>query len=174
MMILGWLFFSVATGMFASLHRNRSGIGWFFVALFFTPLVAFVLLAILHPAAPTIAATPTPTPANDEPGYPVAPVLAREPVQMHKDTYAAGILLAAVVLVMLVFATGVYAQQQVVRDASGRTVGTITQSGNQTTFRDASGRTSGTAVTNTEGTTVFRDASGSTTGTISSPPPYRR
>ena len=48
-MFIGWLFFSVAAAMFAHIRRNRNGAGWFFVALLFTPLVAFVLLAILRP-----------------------------------------------------------------------------------------------------------------------------
>lgn len=49
MLVLGWLFFSVAAGMFAHNRRNRSGFGWFVVAVIFSPLVAFVLLAILQP-----------------------------------------------------------------------------------------------------------------------------
>jgi hypothetical protein len=57
MMVLGWLFFSIAAGMFAHIRRNRNGIGWFFVAIFFTPLVAFVLLAILQ--VKEISAAPT-------------------------------------------------------------------------------------------------------------------
>jgi hypothetical protein len=48
MLFFGWLFFCVAAAMFAVQRRNRSGIGWFFVAFFFSPLVAFVLLAILR------------------------------------------------------------------------------------------------------------------------------
>lgn len=45
-----WLFLSVAAGMFAAIHRNRNGVGWFFVAIIFSPLVAFVLLLILQPS----------------------------------------------------------------------------------------------------------------------------
>lgn len=52
MFYLGWLFFSVAAGMFAEFHRKRNGVGWFFVALVFSPLVAFVLVAILPEKAP--------------------------------------------------------------------------------------------------------------------------
>jgi hypothetical protein len=48
-MFLGWIFFCVAAAMFAHIHRNRNGPGWFFIAFFFSPLVAFVLLAILKP-----------------------------------------------------------------------------------------------------------------------------
>jgi hypothetical protein len=51
--IIWWLFFCVAAGMFARIRRNRNGCGWFFVAFFFTPLSAFVLLAILTEAPPS-------------------------------------------------------------------------------------------------------------------------
>lgn len=49
MLIFGWLFFSIAAAMFAHIRRNRSSGGWLLVALFFSPLVAFVLLLILQP-----------------------------------------------------------------------------------------------------------------------------
>lgn len=59
------------------------------------------------------------------------------------------------------------AQQQVLRDASGRTIGTVNTDSNGTkTFRDGAGRTTGTATTDSNGTTTLRDASGRTTGTI--------
>jgi len=62
------------------------------------------------------------------------------------------------------------AQQTTIRDASGRTIGTVTTDSNGTkTFRDGSGRTTGTATTDSNGTTTFRDASGRTTGTASQP-----
>ena len=44
---IGWIFFCVVAGMYAHFHRNRSGIGWFFVGFFFTPLVALILLLVL-------------------------------------------------------------------------------------------------------------------------------
>jgi hypothetical protein len=44
---LGWLFFCVVAAMFASIRRDRNPVGWFFVALFFSPLVAFILLLVL-------------------------------------------------------------------------------------------------------------------------------
>lgn len=49
MFIVGWLFFSVAVAMFATMRRYRNGGGWFLIALLFSPLVAFVLLLILQP-----------------------------------------------------------------------------------------------------------------------------
>jgi hypothetical protein len=42
-----WLFFCIATGMFAAIRRNRSGGWWGLWAALFTPLVAFTLVAIL-------------------------------------------------------------------------------------------------------------------------------
>jgi hypothetical protein len=47
--IFCWFFLSVAAGMFADIRRNRNGGGWFFLAILFSPLVAFVLLLILQP-----------------------------------------------------------------------------------------------------------------------------
>lgn len=66
------------------------------------------------------------------------------------------------------------AQQQILRDASGRTTGTATtDSQGTTTFRDASGRTTGSATFSNQGsaggTTTLRDAGGHVTGTVSTP-----
>ena len=66
------------------------------------------------------------------------------------------------------------AQQQTLRDASGRTIGTATtDSQGTTTFRDASGRNTGSATHSDQGsaggTTTLRDSSGRTTGTVSTP-----
>ena len=60
-----------------------------------------------------------------------------------------------------------HAQQQTFRDASGRTLGTASRSGNTTIFRDDRGRTTGTATIDSQGTTIFRDSQGRTTGTTS-------
>jgi hypothetical protein len=60
--------------------------------------------------------------------------------------------------------------QQVIRDASGRAIGTAaTDSQGTTTFRDAGGRTTGTASPSSNGTTTFRDSSGRTTGSTTAP-----
>jgi YD repeat-containing protein len=73
-------------------------------------------------------------------------------------------------LVVLAASLPAQAQQTTIRDASGRTIGTVTTDSNGTkTFRDGSGRTTGTATTDSNGTTTFRDASGRTTGTASQP-----
>jgi hypothetical protein len=66
------------------------------------------------------------------------------------------------------------AQQTIVRDAGGRTIGTAsTDSQGTTTFRDSRGSTTGTATHSDQGsagsTTTFRDAGGRTTGSASTP-----
>jgi hypothetical protein len=62
MYVAGWIFFCVAAGMFAHIRRNRSGANWFLVALVFSPLVAFVLLAILKEGPPRVRLVDTMTP----------------------------------------------------------------------------------------------------------------
>ena len=52
--VAGWIFFCVAAGMLAHIRRNRYGAEWFLVALVFSPLVAFVLLAILKEGPPRL------------------------------------------------------------------------------------------------------------------------
>jgi hypothetical protein len=44
-----WLAFSVLVGLFASIRRGRSGVGWFFIAAVISPLIAGLLLLILLP-----------------------------------------------------------------------------------------------------------------------------
>jgi YD repeat-containing protein len=51
--------------------------------------------------------------------------------------------------------------QQIIRDKSGRTIGTITTSGTVSTIRDAAGRTKGTYDSKSDKT---RDAAGRTVG----------
>jgi hypothetical protein len=45
--ILAWTLLSVAVGMFASIRRDRSGLGWFVLALIVSPLLAGIFVAIL-------------------------------------------------------------------------------------------------------------------------------
>ena len=90
-------------------------------------------------------------------------------------------LIAAMVAVAGVVAMLAIARAQqysipdtVVRDAQGRTTGTIaTDSAGNQTFRDASGVTTGTASHSFGGSagnvTTFRDAQGRTTGTLTRP-----
>jgi hypothetical protein len=52
-LIILWLFLCIAAGMFAEIRRDRNGVGWAVVAFFFSPLVAFILLAILKPKPPS-------------------------------------------------------------------------------------------------------------------------
>jgi uncharacterized paraquat-inducible protein A len=50
--VVGWLFFSVLVGIFAS-NRGRSGIGWFLLAALFSPLLMFLLVLVLQNNAQT-------------------------------------------------------------------------------------------------------------------------
>ena len=47
-LIIFWLAFAIAVGMFASIRRQRSGLGWFLLALFISPLLAIIFVAILN------------------------------------------------------------------------------------------------------------------------------
>jgi len=71
-------------------------------------------------------------------------------------------------LALVAITSAASAQQQTLRDSSGRTIGTVTtDSQGSMTYRDASGRTMGTASVNGHGTTTFRDAFGRTSGSVS-------
>jgi hypothetical protein len=70
----------------------------------------------------------------------------------------------------LAMVTAASAQQSTTfRDASGRAIGTTTDSNGMKTFRDSMGRTTGTATIDSNGTTTFRDSMGRITGTASTP-----
>jgi len=178
-MVLLWVFFCVAAGLFAVVRRNRNGIGWFFVAFFFSPVVAFVLLLILLPADPLKLAGKEQreirraTRVGEE-----AAQAAREAAQTsrvidHQTVTVGsvpvwlGVIVVALLFATLIGLTAVRAQQTVIRDAAGRTVGTTTQSGNQTVIRNAGGRTIGTSTDYPGTDTVLRDAGGRTIGTVS-------
>jgi hypothetical protein len=47
--LLYYILLCVAVGMFAGIRRNRNEIGWFFLAILLTPLLAFIFVAILMP-----------------------------------------------------------------------------------------------------------------------------
>jgi hypothetical protein len=52
-----YIVLSIAVGIFASRRRNRSGFGWFVLALIITPLLAFIVCAILRTKPARIAAS---------------------------------------------------------------------------------------------------------------------
>jgi hypothetical protein len=54
---LFWIGLSIAVGMFAEIRRNRSGVGWFLLALLTSPLLAFAFCAILEPIKLTAPAS---------------------------------------------------------------------------------------------------------------------
>jgi hypothetical protein len=48
-----WVWFAVVVGVFADQQRNRNGGLWFFLALVFSPLAIFPMVASLRAAAST-------------------------------------------------------------------------------------------------------------------------
>jgi len=66
---------------------------------------------------------------------------------------------------IIMFSTGINAgEQEIFRDAQGRTIGTASRSNGTVIYRDSQGRTTGTA-TNSNGVVIYRDSQGRTTGT---------
>ena len=57
--VILWIAFSMVTGMFASIRRNRSGFRWFVLALFISSLLAFIFHAILQPKPEQVRLAPT-------------------------------------------------------------------------------------------------------------------
>ena len=45
MWVILWIVFSVLTGIYAS-SKRRSGLGWFFLSLIISPLIAFIIVAV--------------------------------------------------------------------------------------------------------------------------------
>jgi len=78
---------------------------------------------------------------------------------------AVALMMAIVFIIIILSARYAGAgEQEIFRDAQGRTIGTATQSNGTTIYRDSQGRTTGTA-TNSNGTIIYRDSRGRTTGT---------
>jgi hypothetical protein len=61
MFVAFWLFLCVIVGMFAHHRRNRNGVGWFLVAFCFSPLVAFLLVAVLRESDGTLSTSGGPS-----------------------------------------------------------------------------------------------------------------
>jgi hypothetical protein len=154
--LIGWLGFSLAVALFASVRRNRNGIGWFFVAVVLSPLIAFVLLIILLPLEPDMHDPYT---------------IEHRRSEGFSDHVMTGLLVLAIFLLILGGITIARAQQQlppqqVFRNELGKTTGTATRSGNQTTYRDSFGNTIGTGTVDSSGTMIFRDSRGRTLESI--------
>jgi xanthine/uracil permease len=49
-----WIFLSCMVALFASQRRGRNGIGWGWLALFISPVLAGIWVAILPPKLPVI------------------------------------------------------------------------------------------------------------------------
>lgn len=66
--ILGWIVFAVLVGVLAN-RRGRNGVGWFFLSLIISPLIAGLFVLVLDPLRPSYAqiaaiAAVEATPAN--------------------------------------------------------------------------------------------------------------
>jgi multisubunit Na+/H+ antiporter MnhG subunit len=44
----GWIFLSIAVGLYAANHRGRSGLLWFLIAFLISPIIAFILALVLR------------------------------------------------------------------------------------------------------------------------------
>ena len=56
-----WIGFSILVGLFASQRRNRSGVGWFLLALLVSPFLAILAALIVKPlSAEDLARRSTP------------------------------------------------------------------------------------------------------------------
>ena len=89
-LVFFWLGLCLAVGMFASIRRNRSGIGWFWLAFFISPLLAFFYVAILkekpdHAQLPASSRAPEP-PAAEQPSAALQPTANRPPPPAAEPT----------------------------------------------------------------------------------------
>ena len=57
MWFLPWIFLSILVGVFA-FSRQRNGLGWFFLSVVISPLIAFIIILVLGPAASTLKKCP--------------------------------------------------------------------------------------------------------------------
>lgn len=53
----GWLFFSVLVGAYAY-RKERNGIGWFFLSLLISPLIAFIIVLVAGPSSSSLKKCP--------------------------------------------------------------------------------------------------------------------
>ena len=52
-----WILLSILVGVFAS-SKKRSGGGWFFISIFISPLIAFIILLVIGPSPSTLKKCP--------------------------------------------------------------------------------------------------------------------
>jgi hypothetical protein len=84
LIFITWIAFSIAVGMFASIRRNRNGVGWFFLALIMSPLLAGIFVAILKETA----ATPQPPSATRAPDFAELPAAEQARLQRFREDLA--------------------------------------------------------------------------------------
>jgi biotin transporter BioY len=51
--LIFWILLSILVGFFAS-SKKRSGGGWFFISIFISPLIAFIILLVIGPSPSTV------------------------------------------------------------------------------------------------------------------------
>jgi hypothetical protein len=52
-----WVFLSILVGAYGS-SKKRSGIGWFFLSLIISPLIAFIIIAVSGPSSGSLKKCP--------------------------------------------------------------------------------------------------------------------
>jgi len=57
MYFIFWILLSILVGVFAS-SKKRSGVGWFFISLFISPLIGFIILLVIGPSPSTLKKCP--------------------------------------------------------------------------------------------------------------------
>ncbi len=91
-LLLLWLVLAVLVGVFASVRRNRSGVGWAVLAVLLSPLVAGILVAILLPLSAEARAA-----SERAARRPRSP----EELAMNRKRFAVGAAIVALLLVVL-------------------------------------------------------------------------
>jgi hypothetical protein len=64
---IAWILLCWLVGIFASNSRNRSAFNWAIFSLFFSPLLGFLFLLVMPPAAKADPLAAMTRPANDHP-----------------------------------------------------------------------------------------------------------
>jgi YD repeat-containing protein len=177
-----WIVFAIAVSIAATRHYQRSGFGWFVLAVLISPLLAWLLLLLLG-TNPDRQWQPQPQrgvnwkavdwstgeivkprPVSMEPAY-IEPMSR---TAMWFWLSLVGVMLAGLLLLAIVTNAGA-AEQSRVYAPDGRSIGTVVPQGDGSNrFYDARGNSRGTSTT-TGNTTKDYDARGNVLGTTSAP-----
>jgi YD repeat-containing protein len=175
-----WIVFVFAVGAAASRRYNRDGFGWGLIALFISPLLAWLLLLLLGPLPPPRQLQPEPVVnwnridwAAGEIVKPrqivLEPAPAIEPLsQTAMWCWIAALVILVVVMFALIASNANAGEQSRVYAPDGRSIGTVVPQGDGSRFYDARGNSRGTSTT-TGNTTKDYDARGNVLGTTTAP-----